>query len=194
MNFSIVNEKWLGYDAKEAAKALESQQASSQFEHKYQISFAGFGQAKYEVQLNGQPIDIFNDYKNGVTISFVPENLIPGENVFTISATTDAPQEKATIYYEIYGVPKDSNNPQDPRSTKTINWPEAASRKTIFPWKILKLVPRDLPEKSNSTWNNLGFLTGMKDEKPQPLHQYRRSGFESRHRKIINPSCNRGSA
>lgn len=116
---NLIDGQWLGYDPVEAKAWIEKQEKMAKFNYEYQISFAGFGPAKYQLLLNGAPIEETKNYQTTHTLSFVPYDITMGENTLTVSAQIDpastdfkqADKQKITISYEILRFPKGNKDP-----------------------------------------------------------------------------------
>lgn len=125
---NLVNGQWLGYDPIEAKAWLEKREKMSKFKYEYQISFAGFGAAKYQAFLNNAPIEELENYQIAHTISFVPFQIQMGENTLKISAQVDptssdykqTEKQTITLSYEIFRFEKGKNDPEalfDPKNS-----------------------------------------------------------------------------
>jgi len=116
---NFVDGQWLGYDPEEAKKWQKMQEKMAQFKYEYQISFADFGPAKYQVLLNGAPIKEMENYQTTHTLSFVPYDIKMGENILKISAQIDTSspdykegdKQTITLSYEIFRFPKGNKDP-----------------------------------------------------------------------------------
>jgi len=76
---------------------------------------------KYQVSLNGKPVNELLDYKSGVSMNFVPGGLVAGENVMKITAAIDTASPDyskdkgdavdTNLSYTVYRVEKGNTDP-----------------------------------------------------------------------------------